>query len=101
MKSILLFICISISIGTVAQRRMIEPGEKNLRIQDFNSLKLSTEQRNRIANLIKKERQLHWKDMQELDKILTEEQKKKLAKWRETGKAPADSTTNPKIHNHD
>jgi Spy/CpxP family protein refolding chaperone len=101
MKYLVLFICLSIPVGAAAQRRGIDPGEKQFRIQDFKSLKLTPAQRGRIADLIRKERLQHWKDMQELDKILTEDQKKKLAKWRGTVKAPADSTSNLKNNSHD
>jgi Spy/CpxP family protein refolding chaperone len=100
MKSFLLIICICICTSAFAQGKGGNPGAGGIRREGLNSLRLSKEQKNRIANLIKKEEVLHQKDMQELDKILTEEQKKKLAEWRKK-RAQADSTSNSKNHIHD
>ena len=65
MKSLLLFICIFISIGALAQGRGNQ-GAEALRKENLNALKLSKEQKAAIGALIKKEEALHEKNMKEV-----------------------------------
>jgi len=72
-----------------------------LGMEKLKSLNLSGAQKLKIVALIRKERALREKDWEELNKILTEEQKQKMAKWRSGGKEATDSTGNRKNSNHE
>src|SRR5690242_10005255 len=98
MKCFLLIICLFIFTGSFAQAKQ---GVGGLRREELNSLRLSEVQRKSIEALMKEEARLHKINMQKLDRILTEEQKKKLAEWRKKNSIPADSTSNSKNHTHD
>jgi len=98
MKSFLLIICICICTGAFAQSKA--GGAGGIGREELNSLKLSNEQKKSIEALMKEEQILHKINMEKLNKILTEEQKKKLAEWIKK-KAQEDSTPNSKNHTHD
>lgn len=98
MKCFLLIICLFLCTGSFAQAKQ---GAGGLKREELNSLRLSEQQRKSIEALMKEEARLHKINMQKVDKILTEEQKKRLAEWRAKNKIPTDSTSNSKNHSHD
>ncbi|OQP51950.1 hypothetical protein [Niastella populi] len=69
-------------IAANAQQRFFDlNGKERLRLR-LNELKLSDDQKRRIAIIIRRQRMQELKNQQELDEILTGEQKALLQDWR-------------------
>ena len=75
----LLVLGLTLGITATAQRRQVlAPGLQ----QRLNELRLTEDQKRRIAILIRRERMQNLMNQQELDAILTEKQKALLQEWR-------------------
>ena len=74
--------------ATAQRRPGIEPGLR----QRMNELRLTAEQKRRIATIIRRQRMQNLMNQQELNEILTEKQKLQLAKWKEKRFGNSDST---------
>ena len=71
-----------------AQRRAgIDPGLR----QRMTELKLTAEQKRRIATIIRRQRMQNLTNQQELNEILTDKQKVLLRKWKEDRFSKSDS----------
>lgn len=90
---ILLVLSVTLGVTATAQRRQsLAPGLK----QRLNELRLTEEQKRRIAIIIRRERIQNIMNQQELDAILTEKQKALLQEWRKRrfGTNSSDSVVN-------
>lgn len=86
---VLIGLLMFLGVTANAQRRTgIEPGLR----QRMSELKLTIEQKRRIANIIRRQRMQNLMNQQELNEILTEKQKLQLAKWKEKRFGTSDST---------
>jgi len=73
-----LFLCLGVDAS--AQRRaMVAPGLR----QRMSELKLTADQKKRIAMLIRRQRMQNLMNQQELNEILTDKQKVLLARWKD------------------
>jgi hypothetical protein len=76
---LLLVLLITLGVTATAQRRQVlAPAFQ----QRLNELRLTDEQKRRIAIIIRRERIQNLMNQQELDAILTEKQKVLLEEWR-------------------
>jgi hypothetical protein len=79
---LLLGLLLGSGITASAQKRLLDlNGKERLRLR-LNELKLSDDQKRRIAIIIRRQRMQDMLNQQELDEILTEEQKALLQDWR-------------------
>jgi len=101
MKPFLLSILLGMTLTAMGQKNLKEPNRQELNFERLRSLNLSSQQKIRILSLIRREQQLHQQDMEELDKILTGEQKQKLSRWKKSGSQSSDSTSNHKNQDHE
>ena len=86
---VLMGLLMFLTINASAQRRPgVAPGLR----QRMSELKLSAEQKRRIATIIRRQRMQNLMNQQELNEILTEKQKLQLAKWKEKRFGNSDST---------
>ena len=86
---VLLGLLMFLGVNASAQRR---PGaEPGLR-QRMSELRLTAEQKRRIAILVRRQRMQNLMNQQELNEILTEKQKVQLAKWKDKRFGTSDST---------
>ena len=77
-----------LGVTATAQRRPgIEPGLR----QRMSELKLTAEQKRKIATLIRRQRMQNLSNQQELNEILTDKQKVLLARWKENRFKETDS----------
>ncbi|AEV96709.1 hypothetical protein A4D02_35100 [Niastella koreensis] len=86
---VLLGLLMFLGVNASAQRR---PGAGPGLRQRMSELKLTVEQKRRIAILIHRQRMQNLMNQQELNEILTEKQKQQLAKWKENRFGNSDST---------
>ena len=92
-KTFILIICLLLVFAGMSQQRFRpQRPDKDLPAR-YQQLKLSADQRTRIANLIRRQRIQKILDQKALEAILTPEQKQKLLRWKED-KNKADSTKN-------
>lgn len=80
-------------LHTGAQPRGLE---SNITLEHLRELNLSAAQRARIMAIIRRQRLEYYLNRRELNEILTEDQKKKLQKWKQRPAASSDSTSNHK-----
>lgn len=86
---VLLGLFMFIGVNANAQRRAgVEPGLR----QRMSELRLTAEQKKRIAILIRRQRMQNLMNQQELNEILTDKQKLQLAKWKDKRFGTSDST---------
>jgi ABC-type thiamine transport system ATPase subunit len=84
LMGLLMFLTINVS----AQRRPgIAPGLR----ERMSELKLSAEQKRKIATIIRRQRMQNLMNQQELNEILTEKQKVLLARWKDSRFKETDS----------
>jgi hypothetical protein len=88
----LLGLLIMLEANATAQRRLnVDPGLR----QRMNALRLTEEQKRRIAIIIRRQRMQEAINQQELDAILTDKQRVLLAEWKKKRFGnTTDSTTN-------
>lgn len=85
-------------IAANAQQRLFDVnGKERLRLR-LNELKLSDDQKRRIAIIIRRQRMQELMNQQELDEILTDEQKVLLKEWRMRRFGPNKSDSLSKSH---
>jgi hypothetical protein len=81
-RILLLGLLLGSGIAAAAQQRKLNlNGQERLRPR-LNELKLSDDQKRRIAIIIRRQRMQDLLNQQELDEILTDEQKVLLKEWR-------------------
>lgn len=86
---VLMGLLMFLAVNATAQRRPgVAPGLR----QRMSELKLTAEQKRRIAIIIRRQRTQNIMNQQELNEILTEKQKLQLAKWKEKRFGSSDST---------
>jgi len=86
---VLMGLLMFLGVTANAQRRVgVEPGLR----QRMSELKLTAEQKRRIATIIRRQRIQNLMNQQELNEILTEKQKLQLAKWKGKRFGNSDST---------
>lgn len=78
LKCILVVLLMGIGATAMAQRRFNSIIDSRQRLQ---SLQLSSEQRIRLANLIRRQRMQFNQNQKELNEILTDKQKAMLVQW--------------------
>jgi hypothetical protein len=86
---VLMGLLMLLGVNANAQRR---PGGAPALRQRMNELRLTAEQKRRIAIIIRRQRMQNLMNQQELNEILTEKQKLQLAKWKEDRFGGSDST---------
>jgi len=86
---VLLFgLLILLGANAIAQRRLnVDPGLR----QRMNALRLTDEQKRRIAIIMRRQRLQEIMNQKELDAILTDEQKALLKEWRKKRFGPNNS----------
>ncbi len=81
-RFLLLGLLLGLGIAASAQQRLLNlNGKERLRLR-LHELKLSDDQKRRIAIIIRRQRMQDLMNQQELDEILTDEQKVLLQDWR-------------------
>jgi hypothetical protein len=85
---ILMGLLMFLGVTASAQRRAgVEPGLR----QRMSELKLTADQKRRIATIIRRQRMQNLMNQQELNEILTDKQKLLLRKWKEDRFSKSDS----------
>ena len=91
---LLLGLLIMLGANATAQRRPgVDPGLR----QRMNQLRLTEEQKRRIAIIIRRQRMQDLLNQKELDNILTDEQKALLKEWKKKRLGIESDSTNNKV----
>jgi|GEM_PF-5409104 len=86
---VLMALLMFLGVTATAQRRTgVEPGLR----QRMSELKLTADQKRRIATIIRRQRMQNLTNQQELNEILTDKQRVLLARWKENRFKSSDST---------
>lgn len=82
MKSLRILLLVMLTgIGVMGQPRLINNNMQELKLR-FSALQLTGEQKQKLADLIRRERMQFYLNQKELNNILTEKQKMQLLAWR-------------------
>ncbi|MCS3795853.1 hypothetical protein [Niastella sp. OAS944] len=91
---LLFLLLIMLGANALAQRRPnVDPGLR----QRMNALRLTDEQKRRIAIIIRRQRLQDIMNQQELDAILTDKQKELLKEWKKKRFGIESDSTNKKV----
>jgi hypothetical protein len=81
LRILLLVMLTGMGLSVMGQPRLINNDVQELR-QRFNVLQLTEEQKQKLVNLIRRERMQFYLNQKELNDILSEKQKAQLLAWR-------------------
>lgn len=92
--ALLFTLLIMLGANAIAQRRLnVDPGLR----QRMNALRLTDEQKRRIAIIMRRQRLQEIENQQELDAILTDKQKALLKDWKKKRLGIESDSTNKKV----
>lgn len=92
--ALLFGLLIMLGANAIAQRRLnVDPGLR----QRMNALRLTDEQKRRIAIIMRRQRLQEIENQQELDAILTDKQKAMLRDWKKKRLGITSDSTNKKV----